>query len=255
MKMMWLLPLSIFGFVIALARNAQARSGQNPMKVNLNDNSISRWEPFVKVASAMAGIPAEFVMAYIGVESGGNPCAIGVPGAKGPDGMPQELGLFQLYNPDDLKVIKATGKELRAYCASDGSSKQIRQLTSKEIGRHVGLGIANIQRHKARADAALKKYGYNWDEHSKDYWRMVKLVHALPVLVDLGNTPGLKVVADKLGYAPSTWKQYRDTYASINPRARFDSKKTKQDGYYRAFENAEWTGGQVIEDETPTGDA
>ena len=250
---MWLLPLGIVGFIIALSRNANARSAKNPMNVDLTTKSVTQWEPFVRVAAKLAGVPAEFVMAYIGVESGGNPCSIGVPGAKGPDGQPQELGLFQLYNPDDLKALKATGKELREYCASDGSSRQTRQLTAKEIGRHVGLGIANIQKHKARAVAAMQKYGYKWDENSKDFWRMVKLVHALPVLVDLGKNPATKQVADKLGYAPSTWDQFRETYASFNPRARFKPGGVKQDGYYRAFENAEWTGGQVNEDETPSG--
>ena len=59
---MWLLPLGIVGFIIALSRNANARSAKNPMNVDLTTKSVTQWEPFVRVAAKLAGVPAEFVI-------------------------------------------------------------------------------------------------------------------------------------------------------------------------------------------------
>ncbi len=229
-------------------------------QINLASPQIAQWLPHLKAAAVIFG-PAmhadidqlvSFGLAWMGIESGGNPCAVGnrkltVP----PGGAPQEIGLFQIYNPDDFKELGVDPLELVAYCVRpvpglNNPQKLAQPMTPEQIGKHIVTGMQMIGKKHAYAGRYLAAAGAQWPTHSQDYWRMVKAVHALPVLV---NT-GLGQVAKKLGRAPLSWAEYRAVYETINPRAKFDPAKAQrgedQDGYYRALENAEWTGGQVV---------
>ena len=234
--MLWLVGLGAFAVLMTLAGKARGES-LNVSNINTKTSSVVKWSPAVQAIATLENIPWQFAMAWLAVESGGNVCAYGVPSAKGPDGQPQELGLFQLYNPDDLKRFGATGAELRAYCVP-GTQKQSRELTPEELGRHIKLGIQLIKYSAAQSGRYMAESGISWPTSGKDYWRAVKLWHALPVIVK----SGFASVTKKLGHPPRTWSEFRKTYETINPRARFVPGKDKQDGYYRALDNAEKTG-------------
>jgi hypothetical protein len=251
---------------------------------NLNDPQIAQWRPFVGIAAVTASLDmnvnavvlASFAMAWIGIESGGNVCDVGSSTATGPDGCPREIELFQIFNPDDLRALGATAAELVAYCVHpgagphehpdtnnndggflDGSQPNPKRLaggpaamatailTSAQIDRHLALGMALIKLKRAAADHYMAVADVRWPTTGKDYWRMVKLYHALPPIVK----NGLGLVAHKLGRAPVAWAEFRATYEQINSRAKFDPAKAaaglEQDIYYRALDNAEWTGGQI----------
>lgn len=213
---------------------------------------VAQWDPIVIAKAILAGVPFPFARAYLAAESGGNPCAVGELTATGPDGSPKEIGLFQVYNPDDFKALGVKPSELVAYCVrpapgQKNPQKLARPMTAAEMERHVDVGIANILRQKSFADHYLAAAGYTWHPDTPDYWSAVKLVHALPV----EENPGFSQVAHHLGRAPISWREFRTTYELIQPRARFNAAKAQahpeqeQDGYFRALDNAEWTGMHV----------
>ena len=240
--MWWLIPsvLTALGLGFLVKKKDEETTG---IDVETDTVAIKKWEPITIAIAVPAKIPWQYAQAWIAIESSGNPCAIGEKNKYGPDGNPKEMGLFQLYNPDDLKSLKATGDELRAYCIP-GTQKLSRVMTSVEIRRHVELGIGLILKCKRRADQFLTANKVNWSPSGRDYWRFVKLYHALPAIV----SPGLSDVCKALGYPPRTWSEFRAAYEKLNPRARFNPNVEKQDGYYRALDNAQWTGGAVPED-------
>ncbi len=234
-------------FILGLAANKASASNVSPINLNLKDATITQWEPFVKIAAVVAQVPWQFANAWLAIESGGNACAVGnkttvVP----PANFPREIGLWQIYNPDDFKALGVNPSELCAYCVrplpgQPNPQKLLRQMTSAEIGRVMGVGMKLINLKRKDAEHYMTLAGVKWPDTSPDFWRMVKLPHALPSIL---NT-GLGQVVKKLGRPPNNWAEFRSVYGTINPRSLI-----KTDGYFRAMQNAEWTGGQVP-DTTP----
>jgi hypothetical protein len=219
--------------------------GPNAVKfpIDESDPAIMRWiDPVTRAMTAQGTAPPAFAMAWLAIESGGKPCAIGEPGAKGPDGEPLELGLWQAYNPDDLKAAGMTGAELRAYCEAAPSQSLSRAMTPNEIERHMQLGVNLITRKRTYADHYLSLANVRWPVDGPDYWAAVKLPHAYPPII---NT-GLGQVVKHLGRAPSSWQEFRATYEQIEPRARWNpAPGAKQTPYFRGLQNAEWCGFHV----------
>jgi hypothetical protein len=237
------------------------------IKVDETDPQITKWEPIVAALAVAAGVPVPVAMAWQAIESGGNPAATGELTATGPDGAPREIGLFQIYNPDDFKALGANPLELVAYTVrpapgartqrdDDGGYKDgtlrnpqrlARPMTPAEITRHVQLGINLINLKRHYADRYLAENGITWPTTSPDYWAAVKAPHAWPPII---NT-GLAKVTKYLGRPPISWKEFRSTYEIVEPRAKFDPVKAaahppqQQSPYYRGLENAEWVGFHV----------
>ena len=250
----------LLALFVALASKAKG-NGRQPMTtihVDMTEPAITRWEPFVQIAAVAAslamrvdtGLLIRFAMAWLGVESSGNVCAVGELAATAPNGYPREIGLFQIYNPDDFAELGVDPSELVSYCVrptpgGNNPQKLAHQMTAGQIARHINVGLEFIKRKRAYADHYLSLHGVPWSTTGRDYWRAVKLAHALPVIV---NT-GLGQVASKLGRAPLSWQEFRSTYETIQPRAKYRPDLAKagkqQDGYFRALDNAEWTGGQI----------
>ena len=151
-------------------------------------------------------IPLSFILNWITVESAGNPCAFGSATAKGPDGNPLEMGLGQLYNPDDFRALGITPSTWRTYCLA-GTQTVTRDLTADECKSQVnGLpGLINRCRTTAR------KYCVGWAETSGDFLACVKLCHGLPGLV----TFGLAAVAKKLGRNPVSFNEFSTTVVTV----------------------------------------
>ncbi len=201
---MWIL------YALALALGAIALSKKETQLAYTGGYSTKAWEVLI---IAMAGDrPWQYVMKWMDAESGGNACATGAPGAKGPDGQPREIGLFQLYNPDDFNRLGYKTSEFRTYCIP-GTSKQSRALTGDEMRRQVQSGLDLIDSCRKGANRDLNDNGGNWDRHGRDYYALVKMQHGLPGLAH----SGLKAVTKKLGHFPRDFDQFRTTLATLPP--------------------------------------
>jgi len=193
---------------------------------------IQEWSAALAPGCMAKGIPLPYGLKWGDMESGWNPCAIGYPAAHGPDGMPLEMGVAQLYNPDDLDLIspKLTGTELRAYCVPGdqhsilykgkvikGFSQALtRRLRPDEIRRQADAMVALIARsmRSATSDLASIGAGPGWSPSGRDYWRLVKLQHGLPIL----SRQGLPKVKKLLGRPPASWSEFK----SALDRVKFD---------------------------------
>lgn len=244
--------LSPVGWLFAIAATAigflitaTSYASRSAKVINLQDPMIKQWEPYVRPAAIQHHVDPGVAMFWLAIESGGNICEVGERTARGPDGSPKEIGLFQLYNPDDFARLRANASDLRAYCVKPepgqpDPQKLSRQPTEAEKAQHIGLGIALILRCMSVAAHYMTLAGITWNVGTADFWKATKLVHALPVIV----SQGFLAVAHKLDHPPATWDEFRTAYETIQPRAKFDPSKPrdKQDGYWRALENAEQTG-------------
>ncbi len=145
-------------------------------------------------------LPENFLLGWLAKESGGNPCAVGIPGV--------EAGIFQTYHPNDDKY-GATFAQLRAAC-SGGSQSLARALTSDEADLQARSGLGLVRSFKNTARAQLAQVGARWGEGSTDFWTMVKLQHALPAVAGL-----LPTVAAKLGRAPRSFAEFHQQVSAI----------------------------------------
>jgi hypothetical protein len=161
------------------------------------------------------------------MESGFNACAVGNPAEHGPDGEPRELGIAQLYNPDDLARFRVTGAQLRAYCVPGdqheihyrgrvvrGFSQELsRPLTAEEIQTQADLlvGLIHFCMGSANRDLRAVDAGAAWGPLTRSYWALVKLQHGLPGL----SRSGLSAVHRRLGRAPRDWSEFRASLAQV----------------------------------------
>ena len=233
--------------------------------------STETWRPVLIPLVAIAGIPIEFVLKWIDVESAGQPCAVGNAFASFDGGAhPRETGIVQLYGPDDYKTTHADPSALRAYCmpkyaavlkGPDGrplldangqpktamafSQQCSRELTADEMYEQARVTVALVEAEMARADRLLAGVGSAWSRSSPDYWKFVKLQHGIP---GLANAIGY--VKDVLGYAPTTWAQYRATVLTPECEALIKAHDPGTYNYVGEFAkvlaNAEKTGGAVV---------
>jgi len=234
--------------------------GNSKILVDEDTPAITFWRAPVMTAMNLASIPPLYGVAWLAVESGGNVCAVGELTATGPDGYPREVGLFQIYNPDDFRALGASPAEIldgvcaipppgaRQHKASDGGwadgsqrnpQHQVAPLTEAQIARNVALGVALVQMKQRQVAPWLQRAGAAWS--GPDYWSLVKSYHGWPPIAN----HWLGVVAQHLGRAPSGWMEFRATLAAIEPTANFNAALKEQTPLYRGLENAEWTGFHV----------
>lgn len=175
------------------------------------------WIPVVNalVATEYPRIDPRIAMQWLVMESDGAPCAFGVRTQLGPDGQPRELGLGQIFNPDDFKTLGLaargiTPSSFRAYCAPN-TQHRTRALTAQEMDDQVRYTLlALIDRCMQTADRTIAKHDLKWS--GVDYWKIVKAQHALPVIL----SQGLPAVVKKLGRAPASWAEFRQALGMEN---------------------------------------
>ena len=195
------------------------------------------------IAPLYPRVREDFAKAWGDMESGWNPCSVGNPGQLGPDGQPAEIGLGQLYNPDDFRAFGQTPANYRAYAPAaaplaaqynqakadrdaakargdaagqaDGQARMnaaaramqtpTRALSDAEMAAQVRWTLlAKIDQGVKNADRVVATYSLaHWSV--PDYWKLVKAPHALPAI--LGN--GMPAVVKKLGRAPASWAEFR----------------------------------------------
>jgi hypothetical protein len=210
----------------------------------------SDWAAMLAPACVASGIPLAYALKWIDMESGGNPCAIGYPAAHGPDWQPLEMGIAQVYNPDDLRLTNPplTGAELRAYCMPGDqheilykgktirgfSQAMLRPLLPHEKLRQVDGSVGLIKRsmRSARQDLDGVGAGPAWGVDGRDFWRLVKLQHGLPAF----SREGMPAVAKLLGRAPREWNEFKASLGRVTLGAQAEAKRGELAG---SLSNAE----------------
>lgn len=207
--------------------------GSSTMQPQAFATSVKRWETPLLLGGSEVVAPITFMLSWLRVESGGNPCAVGTPTAEGgplsPEGEPWEVSIWQL-DPGNLAKAGFTAKQLRPCCPNPtGTRAQVesctRELTSDEISAQVQAGLNYIRFCRGVVDAALNGVkafevaGTTWTHEgpSIDYLRAVKSVHGSPDVMAVG----VAAVARKLGRAPSSWSELAGTLRadpSLTPR-------------------------------------
>lgn len=204
---------------------------------------MQEWAAALAPGCVANGIPLPYGIKWLDMESGFNPCTIGYPSAHGPDGMPLELGVAQLYNPDDLGLISPplTGAELRAYCVPGNqhsilykgkivkgfSQAMTRPIRPDELRRQADAAVALIARsmRSATKDLVAVGAGPAWSPSRRDYWRLVKLQHGLPLL----SRQGLPKVTKLLGRPPASWSEFKDALGRVKFDPENEQKYRQQD--------------------------
>ncbi len=194
--------------------------------------AVERWRSLV--TELANGLNVDFLLTWIQHESGGHPCATGIPG--------KETGLFQTYHPHDDRH-GATFDGLRTACAPGKQTEQ-RPLTEAEQRLQVATGIALVRACVEVATTALKGVGAQWGV--RDRYCLAKLVHALPAYVY--RFP--KAYADKHERPPRSWAEFRtwvrslpeDAVIAIDKGVRPWASVEQRD---RLFDNAERAGESV----------
>ena len=201
---------------------------------------VEAWRSLVAQKADGTGLPIDFLLMWVQRESYGNPCALGIPGV--------EAGIAQTYHPDDDR-FGATFEELRAACVS-GKQEQARPLTTEEKNLQVTSLVGLVKSARDAARAQMKRAGVKWAESSTDFWKFVKLRHALPAW----GSDYLRPCAGALGHPPATFAEFRawieslteDQVIAINAKVKPWASLAER---RRLFDSAEKTGSVVGESE------
>lgn len=197
---------------------------------------VERWRTRIEQKAAGMDLPIDFLLTWVKHESYGNPCSLGVPG--------REAGIGQTWHPDDDR-FGATFDELRAACVS-GTQKEARPLTEAEKDLQVTSLVGLVRSARDAARGQMSRAGVTWPETSADFWKLVKLRHALPAW----GANYLVPCRDALGHPPATFAEFRgwieslseEQVIAVNRNVKpFASLAQRR----RLFDNAEKTGGVV----------
>lgn len=202
--------LAGLGILVGVRKGSSASLGTSPV----DRPALKAWRPII--ASLLPStLDLDFVMKWIEVESGGNPCAVGNFKQRGPDGHPREMGIGQFYNPDDLVRIKLTGDQLRAYCIPE-TQKLSRPLTPEEMRQQAKATIDLILYCRERAIRDLSGVGAPmneaWNPKARDFYALIKLQHGLPGI----PKKGFPAVTRLLGHPPRSFAEFSEAISHVN---------------------------------------
>jgi hypothetical protein len=194
------------------------------------------WDPEIErlIAAEFTLVNGGVSREWLEIESDGNPGAIGEPGQLGPDGNPREIGLGQLYNPDDFAAQGIAVAPFRAYCV--GLTQQLsRALTQDERDQQVRCTLLwKIEQGRAAAELTCQRYALPWPSTAADYWKLVKAPHAYPRIA----TSGLPAVVKKLGRAPSSWDEFRSVLGMDRTDAQLAAMDAASASVFRTWTRA-----------------
>lgn len=151
-------------------------------------SGVEQWRAVLDAqrADADGKIPLRFLLQWLTQESGGNPCSTGFTGAQDPvDKLYKfEAGIGQQYfeapTRDALDTKTANGVMLKTLRAACSAQHQTRPLTVAEKAANVQAFLGDVRRFRALARKQIAVAGLSWPESGDDFWRAVKLEHALP---------------------------------------------------------------------------
>ncbi len=181
------------------------------------------WEPLAQALAIPAGLPWQLVVRWVDLESGGNPCAVGKSATNGPKGLPREVGLGQLYNPDDFAKLNYNPSEFRAYCVP-GTQRCSRPLTPAEMSQQVRAVVDLANRCRRDAERDMTQNGVAW--RGRDLWALTKLQHGLPGL----SRSGLPAVVKSLGRPPTSFQEFHATLSMLSPKVLDAGTRAYMDG-------------------------
>lgn len=200
---------------------------------------------------AAPDIPTNFLVAWLDLESGGNPCSTGFVPPSGKD----EAGIWQTMHPQDDRY-GASYAELRSGCAATtpgqiGSGGQIIDASAiNHSAQMAGLGMVRDYIDRASAQLAALGMAGAWHKGTTDFWKAVKSFHGLPCI--MGDL--LPRVVARFGM-PSDWDDFREKAMQFSPAetgscagfASAPSKEGRRNRLEDIFGNAstvgKWGGG------------
>ena len=199
---------------------------------------VEAWRALIVEKADGTGLPIEFLLMWVQKESYGNPCSLGIP--------QREAGIAQTYHPDDDR-FGATFDELRAPCVP-GKQELARPLTAAEKDCQVTSLVGLVKNARDVTRGHMSRAGVTWAETSTDFWKLVKLRHALPAW----GADYLARCTDALGHPPATFAEFRewieslsdDEVVAINKHVKPWASLAQR---RRLFDAAEKTGGVVRE--------
>jgi hypothetical protein len=212
------------------AQPAQPAPVKGPPSMS-NTPGMVQWEPTIAhlIATEFPRVSEPFALMWGQIESGGNAAAVGDPGQLGQGSQqPAEIGLGQLYNPDDFKRYGVDPAAFRAYCPAaaplaaqynaakakhdtttmNAIARQMQTLTRPLTQAEKDDQVRYTLLHKIDdgitiANNVVHADGLTWNQ--PDYWKLVKAPHAYPPILN----QGMPAVVKKLGRAPSSWLEFR----------------------------------------------
>lgn len=190
---------------------------------NYGSPQVEAWRDLVE---ELAGdLPVEFLLAWIGWESGGDPCSWTSY---------QEAGIFQLMPPDNLTQGGTTMAMMHPVppCgASSGSPRSSRSALPDDVAREqVRAGVQYVNYCRNYVRGKLSTYGYTWDESDYGFWALVKMVHALPSVVGKMLQAGIDGSG---GDHPADWetiKRYAFAQGVVNTTLTTNAESVGQYG-------------------------
>jgi hypothetical protein len=168
--------------------------------VNYGNASVEAWRDLI---TANAGtLPVEFLLAWLGPESNGNPCSWTSR---------SEAGIAQLDPENATSVGTSTAEQhpVPPCVAGRETTAGFSSLTADQANTQV-MGLINyVNWCVAQAQSKLDANGFSIDPSTADFWSFVKMIH-----VGTGYTDQLLSAAllGNGGVAPSTWA---DTLAAV----------------------------------------
>ena len=137
------------------------------------------WRSDVEAQAGM--LPVDFLMEWISVESGFNPCSYTSL---------QEAGIFQLMAGDNMAqggTTMAQQHPVPPCVAGVQTSANRASLTDDQAYEQVRAGIQYVNFCKDKASALLNMYGYGdsggWSFDHYSAWCMTKMVHVAPAVI------------------------------------------------------------------------
>lgn len=174
-----------------------------PMKFS---PQIEKWRNLVNTHSLGKGIPTDFLLRWIEVESDGQLSTVSEL---------NERGLFQIFPEDERTNLGLSWDEFNRL-SSDGDWSIVQ-------------GIRLVSRYKASATSKLASWNRTW--YGSDFWKFVKLFHGSPVVIEWLHQGVVKVT----GSPARDWQ----SFVSIGMAQLDGSRKAFAQ---RVIDNAEKTG-------------
>ena len=154
--------------------------------VNINEPLTARWRSFADRYSTPGG--SDFVLAWINLESGGDPSSKG-SAAGG------EKGIMQV-SLDEATDMGMPSDDFNFLSVPETSS-------SYDPDKHYSISEQLIRFHDTQASNLLAKLGIQFS--GTDYWSVVKLLHGLPSIANLGLPAFMK---DNGGNPPASFGDF-----------------------------------------------
>lgn len=177
--------------------------------------SVERWRSYVsRYGSGQGG--ADFWLAWINKESGGNVCSYTTY---------RESGLFQLMPGDNMNVAGTSEAALRPACSGQTVT---RAFTESELAEQFTSFSKYLDYCVRQARIKLAAANVRWDESSTDFGKAVKWQHVAPGKFG----PWLAAATSGLGRPPANWNELAQYASTIGIPSNWVANATDVGSYW-----------------------